>query len=80
MLQQGKSIVGIRPTVLVGLGGIGKTQLAVESAHAHRNDYPSGVFWLNAINPLLIEFSDLAEKLEMADRETPRDKAARTRS
>jgi FOG: WD40 repeat len=77
MLQKGQSIVGIRPTVLVGLGGIGKTQLAVEYAHAHRDDYPSGVFWLNAINPLLIEFSDLAEKLEMADRNTPRDNAAR---
>jgi WD40 repeat protein len=77
MLQQKQSIVGIRPTVLVGLGGIGKTQLAVEYAHAHRTDYPSGVFWLNAINPLLIEFSDLAEKLEMSDRDTPRDKAAR---
>ena len=77
MLQQKQSIVGIRPTVLVGLGGIGKTQLAVEYAHAHRDDYPSGVFWLNAINPLLIEFSDLAEKLEMSDRDTPRDKAAR---
>jgi hypothetical protein len=77
MMQQGQSIVGIRPTVLVGLGGIGKTQLAVEYAHAHRDDYPSGIFWLNAINPLLIEFSDLAEKLEMADRDTPRDKAAR---
>jgi len=77
MLQQGNSPVGIRPTVLVGLGGIGKTQLAVEYAHAHRDDYPGGIFWLNAINSLLIEFSDLAEKLEMADREMPRDKAAR---
>jgi hypothetical protein len=77
MLQQGQSIVGIRPTVLVGLGGIGKTQLAEEYAHAHRDNYPSGVFWLNAINPLLSEFSDLAENLEMADRNTPRDIAAR---
>lgn len=66
MLQKKQSIVGIRPTVLVGLGGIGKTQLAVEYAHVHRNDYPSGIFWLNAINPLLDEFYNLAEKLEMA--------------
>lgn len=77
LLQHGGSIVGIRPTVLVGLGGIGKTQLAAEYAHAHRDNYPSGVFWLNAINPLLFEFSDLAEKLDMANRDTPRDKAAR---
>jgi hypothetical protein len=77
MLQQKQSIVGIRPTVLIGLGGIGKTQLAVKYAHAHRDEYPSGVFWLNAINSLVFEFSDLAQKLEMADRDTPRDKAAR---
>ncbi len=77
MLQQSNSPVGIRPTVLVGLGGIGKTQLAVEYAHAHRANYPGGIFWLNAVNPLLFEFSDLAEKLDLADRETPRDKAAR---
>jgi hypothetical protein len=77
MLQAGQGPVGIRPTVLVGLGGIGKTQLAVEYAHAHRADYPGGIFWVNAVNPLLLEFSDLAEKLDLADRETPRDKAAR---
>lgn len=76
MLQQGKSIVGIRPTVLVGLGGIGKTQLAVEYAHAYRADYPSGVFWLNAINPLLLEFAKAAELLELANSDTPRDTAA----
>ncbi len=77
MLKQGQSPVGIRPTVLVGLGGIGKTQLAVEYAHAHRADYPGGIFWLNAVNPFLLEFANLAEKLELADTETPRDKAAR---
>jgi hypothetical protein len=76
MLQQGNSPVGIRPTVLVGLGGIGKTQLAVEYAHAHRADYASGVFWINAINPLLLEFTTLAEQLELADADTPRDTAA----
>jgi WD40 repeat protein len=69
-------IVGIRPTVLVGLGGIGKTQLAVEYAHAHRDDCPGGVFWLNAVNPLLYEFAELAETLGLADRETPRERAA----
>jgi AAA+ ATPase superfamily predicted ATPase len=33
--------------VLHGLGGIGKTQLAVAYAKRHRNDY-SAVFWLNS--------------------------------
>jgi ATP/maltotriose-dependent transcriptional regulator MalT len=38
--------VGRRTVVLQGLGGIGKTQLAVAYAKLHRTDY-SAVFWLN---------------------------------
>ncbi|MCL4528588.1 MAG: DUF4062 domain-containing protein, partial [Chloroflexi bacterium] len=76
MLQQSNSPVGIRPTVLVGLGGIGKTQLAVEYAHAFRDFYNDGIFWINAINPLLLEFAALAETLGIVDKETPRDAAA----
>jgi hypothetical protein len=77
MIYGGTTPVGIRPTVLVGLGGIGKTQLPVEYAHAHREDYPGGVFWLNAANPLLGEFAGLAEKLGQSGPETPRQQAAR---
>lgn len=33
--------------VLHGLGGIGKTQLALAYTNRHKNDY-SGMFWLNA--------------------------------
>ncbi|MCG3679001.1 SIR2 family protein [Aliarcobacter butzleri] len=29
-----------------GMGGLGKTQLAVEYAHKYKNSYPSGVLWL----------------------------------
>ncbi|RYP73186.1 hypothetical protein DL771_003822 [Monosporascus sp. 5C6A] len=35
-----------RAVVLHGLGGIGKTQLAIEYAKRHKDDY-SAVFWLN---------------------------------
>src|SRR5689334_3889857 len=31
---------------VVGAGGLGKTQLAVEYAHQHCDEYPGGVFWL----------------------------------
>jgi WD40 repeat protein len=40
--------VGIRPTGLTGMGGIGKTQLAVEYAYRFARDYPQGVYWVNA--------------------------------
>ncbi len=38
-------------TAITGLGGIGKTQLAVEFVHRYGNRFPGGVFWLNCTNP-----------------------------
>lgn len=31
-----------------GIGGLGKTQLAVEYAHHYRDQYPNGVYWITA--------------------------------
>ena len=51
---QTREQVGIRPAGLTGMGGIGKTQLAVEYVYQckERHDYPDGIFWVNAAEPL----------------------------
>jgi len=71
--------VGIRPAGLTGMGGIGKTQLAVEYAHRHKNDYPDGIFWIDAASPLAEGFARLATdpRLRWAENDRPRDEQIR---
>ena len=51
---------------LSGLGGIGKTQLAIEYAYSHRGDYDL-VWWLRAEEPttLAAEYAELATVLRL---------------
>jgi tetratricopeptide (TPR) repeat protein len=51
-----------RTAALLGLGGLGKTQLAVEYAFRHRDDYPGGVVWLNADQDIEAQLVELAER------------------
>ena len=71
--------VGIRPAGLTGMGGIGKTQLAVEYVHRHRDDYPDGIFWIDAAGPLAEGFARLAtdHRLRWAENDRPRDEQIR---
>jgi hypothetical protein len=62
VLQKRKP-VGIRPAGLTGMGGIGKTQLAVEYVYRHKADYPGGIFWVNAAEPLEKGLAQLGAEL-----------------
>lgn len=57
-----------RPVGLCGLGGIGKTQLAVEYAWRHRGDYGDGIFWLSAADPWTWQagLAEIATRLGLA--------------
>ncbi|MEM9776998.1 MAG: NB-ARC domain-containing protein, partial [Chloroflexota bacterium] len=69
------SQVGINNAGLSGMGGIGKTQLAVEFCYRAREKelFPDGIFWINAAGDLRRAFSDLA--LDMAQAQLMPDDA-----
>ncbi len=71
---QGAETVGIRPAGLTGQGGIGKTQLAVEYCYRHfhdQDDYPGGVFWVNAAEEWRQGFAALGRRVEPDCAERP---------
>ena len=43
-----------------GIGGLGKTQLAVEYAYHYRNEYPNGVYWITADENIDAQLTQLA--------------------
>ncbi len=60
-----------------GLGGVGKTQLAVEYAYRHANEYDV-VWWLRAEEPALLaaDFAELAFALRLRARTEPDQRLA----
>ncbi|KAF2467718.1 uncharacterized protein BDR25DRAFT_233833, partial [Lindgomyces ingoldianus] len=59
---------------LVGLGGVGKSQLAIEHCYQTADEYPeTWVFWVHASNPARLEqgFRDIANRVKLAGRKDP---------
>ena len=56
-------------SAVAGMGGVGKTELAIRYARDHEADYPGGICWLNARESNLavgiIQFAQLYMNLEV---------------
>lgn len=75
-----RQLVERHRAALSGLGGVGKTQAAIEYAARHRAAYPTGVFWVNAetVGGLTSGFVAIAAALQLsASRSDDHDRAVR---
>ncbi|KAK1656993.1 hypothetical protein BDP55DRAFT_43077 [Colletotrichum godetiae] len=57
-------------TAIVGLGGVGKTQVAIEAAYRVRDAHPGcSVFWVPAVNTVMFEnaYRDIGRALNIQD-------------
>ncbi|KAJ5557363.1 hypothetical protein N7494_001278 [Penicillium frequentans] len=67
-----KGLISGSRIALVGLGGVGKSQLAIEYSYRVRSESPeTWVFWVHASNAARFEqsFRDIAEQVKIPDRQ-----------
>jgi len=69
-LQQGKTAAVGQTQSISGLGGIGKTQLAVEYVYRHQSEYQH-VLWARAesVEALIASFTEIAGLLNLAEKD-----------
>lgn len=61
-LTEGKRTAIGQTAAFRGLGGLGKTQLAIEYAYRYRDQYPNGVIWLTADQNIDAQLIEIAER------------------
>ncbi|KOS40823.1 hypothetical protein ACN38_g8323 [Penicillium nordicum] len=69
-----KSLIPGSRIALVGLGGVGKSQLAIEYSHQIRSQSPATwVFWVHGSNESRFEqsFQDIADQVKIPGRQNP---------
>ena len=68
LLQQNRQVV---IAAINGMGGVGKTELAIQYAREHLADYPGGICWVNAQGILagtqIIRFAEIKFKIVLPD-------------
>ncbi len=70
LLENGRAALA-QIAIITGLGGIGKTQLALEYAYRHHPDVYQAVFWMNAADEASLQtgYATLAEKLDLPEKD-----------
>ncbi|KAJ5705346.1 hypothetical protein N7536_001035 [Penicillium majusculum] len=72
-IREKNSVPGSR-IALIGLGGVGKSQLAIEYSYLVRSEFPATwVFWIHASNQARFEqsFRDIADHIQVQGRHDP---------